>query len=111
VLDWREREARNQSVFRELNEWIRDENETRFGADRRLDRYLCECGDGACTCSISLTGHEYETVRTSPTMFAIAINHENPESDHVVSENPRFATIETCFGEARLIALASNPRS
>jgi hypothetical protein len=106
VPDWREREARNQSVFRELNEWTRDENETASGSIG-----TCASAETGCTCSVSLTGHEYETVRTSPTMFAIAINHENPESDHVVSENRVFAAIETCFGEARLIALAANPRS
>jgi hypothetical protein len=105
VPDWREREARNQSVFRELNEWTRDENETASGsigtcASAETGLYVLRQPDG-----------EYETVRTSPTMFAIAINHENPESDHVVSENRVFAAIETCFGEARLIALAANPRS
>ena len=34
-----------------------------------------------CTCAIALTLAEYEAVRAYATHFAIARNHENPESE------------------------------
>jgi len=40
----------------------------------------------------------------------IALNHENPEIDLVISENERFATVEKFYGVAARIARAADPR-
>jgi hypothetical protein len=42
--------------------------------------------------------------------FAIALNHENPEIDRIITENERFAAIEKFSGSAAMIARASEPR-
>lgn len=104
-------DARNQTIFREMNEWTRENNEARLGHGRLTDIYLCECSDGACTDPIDLTIEEYEAIRSSPTTFAIALNHENPEIDRVISEHDGYAEVEKFFGEARRIAAASDPRA
>jgi hypothetical protein len=110
MADWREQEAANETIFRDMNEWTEDETDGRLGIDRPMDTYLCECSDKGCTEAINLTRNEYEDVRSVPTHFAIALNHENPEIDLVMSENQRFATVEKLVGVGARIARATNPR-
>jgi hypothetical protein len=63
-----------------------------------------------CSDPIDMTRSEYEVVRSVPVRFAIALNHENPEIDRVVFENPWFATVEKFYGAGSRIARASDPR-
>jgi hypothetical protein len=108
--DWREQEARNETICREMNEWTEEENDARLGPDRPMDSYLCECSDARCTDPIRLTRAEYEGVRSVAVRFAIALDHENPEIDRVVAENDRFATVDKFFGVGSKIARATDPR-
>lgn len=101
---------RNETTFREMNEWTVEANDERGGVPRLMDAYLCECSDRRCTEPIHLTRPEYEAVRAEPVRFAIALNHENPELDRVLSENPRFATVEMFSIVGVRVARASDPR-
>ena len=107
--DWRMAEARNQTIFREMNEWTNEDVPRPAGWGGR-DIYLCECGDGACTDPISLSLTEYEAVRSEPTRFAIAVDHENPELDSVFIEYERYTVVDKTFGPAARMARASDPR-
>lgn len=109
MMSWREREARNEARFRDQNEWIETASE-RFGADP-LTAFVCECGDAACTQTIELTNAEYESVRSASTRFAVVLNHENPESEQVVSECSRFAVIDKIEGWSLRIARDTDARS
>ena len=109
-LDWRMTEARNQTIFREMNEWTREDEEQLVAGGLTTDIYLCECGDGACTAPILLTPIEYEAVRSEPTRFAIALDHENPEIDSVRAEYERYSVVDKTFGPAARMARASDPR-
>ncbi len=108
--DWRMTEARNQTVFREMNEWTKEDALRRGGDGVGRDGYLCECGDGACTVPIFLSPTEYEAVRSEPTWFAIAVDHENPELDWVVAEYERYTLVDKNFGPGARLARASDPR-
>jgi hypothetical protein len=110
MLDWREQEATNETIFREMNEWIAEAFDAPLGATRPMDAYLCECSDRRCTEPINLTRPEYESIRSVSVRFAIALNHENPEIDRVLFENLRFATVEKFYGPAAKIARATDPR-
>ena len=110
TTDYRMVEARNQTIFREMNEWTREDEATRFHGARIGDVYLCECGDGNCTAPIVLTPGEYEAVRSEPTRFAIALDHENPEIDAVVIEYAGYTVVAKMFGPAARMARASDPR-
>jgi hypothetical protein len=110
MADWREQEAVNETIFRDMNEWTEEASDARLGLDRAMDTYLCECSDGRCAEAINLTRSEYEAIRAVPVRFAIALNHENPEIDGVTSENPRFATVDKLFAAGAKIARATNPR-
>jgi hypothetical protein len=111
VTNWLEEEAINETIFREMNEWSEEANDARLGTGRSFyDAYLCECSDRRCTEPIMLSRPEYESIRSVPVRFAIALNHENPEIDKVLFENLRFATVEKFYGTGAAIARASDPR-
>jgi hypothetical protein len=109
VSDWREQEVANEVRSRDRNEWIETAS-TNFEALRPIEEYVCECSDRACRTVLSLTRAEYEDVRTDGLHFAIAVNHENPEIDRVVSENERFAIVEKFLEMPRRMARATDPR-
>ena len=109
LADWREREATNETIFREMNEFTEEVSDARLDTDRSEQWYLCECSDRRCTEPIKMTRIEYESVRSHAVRFAIAVNHENPEIDRVLFENARYATVEKIFGGAK-IARATDPR-
>jgi len=69
-----QRVAKNEALFRRVNERIEEINETLAG-DSESD-FLCECGNDDCTSPVSLTLAEYEEVRRDPTHFLIAHGHE-----------------------------------
>ena len=108
--NWRERESDTQARSREDNESTAREH-GRPGDDGRLGWFRCECGDARCTWAICLTAAEYESVRAYPTHFAIACNHDNPESEQLVEEHARFAVVEIVCAEAVKRARRSDPRS
>ncbi len=109
MASWREQESDIQARSRQHNESTAraPASMTPVGG---MSSFRCECGDGACTCAIRLTAAEYESVRAYPTHFVIARNHENPESEQLISEQARFAVVETVSGEGAKIARRSNPR-
>jgi hypothetical protein len=108
VVSWREEEARNEARFRVQNEWIHGVSAS-FGLDGPMV-FVCECGDGSCTQLLELTEHEYQSVRSCSTHFALALNHENPETDHVVSESPRYAVVRKVDPFAVRFAQETDPR-
>ncbi len=106
---WRERESEKQGRCREQNESAAQARTT-APSNTGDDSFRCECGDGECSCAITLTPTEYAVVRAHATHFAVARNHENPESEQVITENARFAIVETVTGEATKLARRSDPR-
>jgi 3,4-dihydroxy-2-butanone 4-phosphate synthase len=106
---WHETEARSQAVFRQFNEQI-EQVAGSFGTDGQ-DLFICECGNPECAHEIALTRAEYERIREHANRFAVALNHENPETETIVAQNERFAVVESYAGEASQIARETDPRS
>jgi anti-sigma B factor antagonist len=109
VSGWRDKEARSQALFREVNERIEQIAED-FGSDGQ-NQLICECGNPDCTQRIELTADEYEHLRAHASRFVVALNHENPETESIVEQNERFAVVETYAGETSRIARETDPRS
>ena len=104
-----ERVARNETLFREVNERIKDVSD---GDDTvSTTEFLCECGDPECIEPVSMTLVEYEEVRRNPKHFAIVPGHADPEVEVVVARNERFAVVEKTDPEAARIAVREDPRS
>lgn len=104
-----EKEARSQALFREVNELIEQLGENGGGVGH--DSFVCECGNPECAQPISLTRAEYERIRGYANRFAVALDHENPETETIVEQNERFAVVESYAGEASQIARETDPRS
>ena len=109
VTSWRQREAEKQMRARDANESTAH-TFAATPAGQAVHSFVCECGDRACTRAISLTLEEYASVRGYATHFAISRDHENPESEGVITEGERFAVIETVSPEATKLARRSDPR-
>jgi anti-sigma B factor antagonist len=106
VGSWRQRESETQARSREDNAATARSRSSAEG----MRSFRCECGDQSCTRKIRLTAQEYESVRAYATQFVIALNHENPESEHVIEEHERFATVATVSSEATKLARRSYAR-
>jgi hypothetical protein len=108
----RERLAKNEAIFREVNERV-GEVASSFDIGGRGDYYVdfvCECADATCFEQVSLTLAEYREIRASPIRFALRNGHVDEEVDRVVAENDRFTTVEK-KGEAAERAAELDPRT
>src|SRR5438093_1334751 len=63
--------ARTQSLFRQVNEGVRQINEA-FSDFLPHGDWSCECANPSCDLRIALTADEYERIRSEPTHFAVA---------------------------------------
>jgi hypothetical protein len=100
--------ARNEALFREVNERIEDV-QSGFDAHGRTD-FLCECGSDDCTQPISLTLAEYEHIRQDPKHFVVVPGHDVVDVERVVEQTDRYAVVEKLPGAPAKIALERDPR-
>lgn len=105
---WVDEEAKTRAMFRVVNERIAELGEGFQLAGRTP--FVCECGNRDCLARIELTRAEYETVRAHSRRFVLAVDHENPAVEIVVSDNGRFAVAETLVGEESRIPEETDPR-
>jgi hypothetical protein len=98
--------GKNEALFREVNERIRE-----ITTDYGDAEFLCECGDPTCATPVALGVDEYEDVRTDPAQFVIVPGHESPEVEDVVMQNERYAVVRKHPGAPARIAAETDPRS
>jgi hypothetical protein len=99
------RAAKNQSLFREVNERIEE-----LRPSELLMEFACECSNTGCTASLPLDTDEYEAVRLFPTHFIVMPGHELDEVERVVELNERYAVVEK-FGAGGPAAVRLDPRA
>lgn len=104
------RGARAQSLFRDVNERVREINDA-FSIAVPLGDWVCECADDACTDRIALTPLEYERIRSNPARFVVlpSDSHVFPEIEDVVQRGERFWVVEKT-GAAGELAAQVDPR-
>jgi hypothetical protein len=103
------RVARNQALFRAVNEQIEATNERFSVLLGERTNFVCECADDACMGRIAITLEQYEALRKMPTHFVVLPGHVYPEFERVVYELNGFVVVEK-FGEAGKQALQLDPR-
>ncbi len=103
-----ERAARNEALFREVNEQVRrladTSDQSRSGVD-----FVCECSQDTCTERVHVPVGIYETARSHPRRFIVLPGHEN-EFERVVERDDGFFIVEK-EGTAGRIAERVDPRS
>jgi hypothetical protein len=104
------RAARNQALFRALNENLKALNEA-FASVADTFAITCECADRDCIQMIEIHPHEYLAVRAEPRHFVVLPNHVIPEVETVVREVETYVVVEkiAAGGElAELLAAEAN---
>jgi hypothetical protein len=99
--------ARNEALFREVNERV---DEVAFEHGVGNQHYLCECANPDCTFQVQLERSEYEAVRADPRQFFVLPGHYTPEIEQLVSEDERFWVVQK-VGEAAKFVEHLDPRS
>jgi uncharacterized protein (UPF0128 family) len=108
-----ERLARNEALFREVNERVAEvvtrfiEVETKGEA---VD-FACECGRAGCAEPIAMTLAEYEAIRAVSTHFAVVPEHEQLEVEVVIERNPTYFVVEKREEDAQEVARETDPRT
>jgi len=99
----------NEAVFREVNERLRDLNQTFTTISDRMD-LICECADTSCTEHVSMPPAEYETVRADARRFVVVPGHEAGEDvERVVETHAEYLVVEK-RGDAAREAEETDPR-
>ena len=108
-MDSREaRLARNQAIFRELNERVAHSDKRSQSADPHV--FLCECANADCTTRVYLTLRDYQRVRANPLRFVVAHGHQGPDIERVVQIASRFLVVEKT-GPGAEVAIKTDPRA
>jgi len=102
-----ERLARNEALFREVNERIR--KVAAGDVAQRFD-FVCECADSGCVQRVSVTLAEYERVRETAVRFLLAPGHVTPGLEHVVEDGGDHLVVAKT-GAAADVAREFDPRA
>jgi hypothetical protein len=101
----RARAARNQSVFREVNERIEEFRSTAAA----FVEFVCECALERCTEHVSLTLEEYERIRLDSNRFLVLPGHVIPRVEKVIEETDRYLVVSK-LGSGASVAAELDPR-
>jgi len=109
-VDAREtRLARNETLFREVNERIEDLALTHDDEDH-IYEFLCECSNAHCDLRLSVPLSTYERARADSAVFIVAPGHDLPEIEKVVLRGTGFQLVRK-QGEAAELAEETDPRN
>ena len=87
------RAARNQALFRAVNEKILELNEA-FGELTGLFSIACECADVSCVDLLEIPPDAYRQVRKNPRTFVVVADHVFPDVEQVLSRHDGYAVVE-----------------
>ena len=104
------RVGRNEDLFREVNERLRELGEG-FTLVSEQAEFICECANNTCVERIQMPLSTYEEIRSDPKRFFVVKGHELPEYEKVVRENEGYIVVEKLPGGPAGIAIRDDPRS
>ena len=100
----RERAAKNQSLFREVNERINE-----LSPSATIPRFICECTDEACDQALRLTRPGYERIRSDSNSFFVVPGHEIPEIEQIIESTEEYVVVAK-LGTGGVVAAHLDPR-
>jgi hypothetical protein len=86
------RAARNELVFRAVNEQIMDVTE-RFQAELSELDLVCECADPSCTATVRLEVEEFSEIDRAKNAFIVLRGHEDAQVEAVVNERSGYVVV------------------
>lgn len=103
------RAARNQALYREVNERIKELNERFDQALSAGSTWVCECLDPDCREEMQLTLGEYEELRSHPNHFAVLPGHEEAAVERTVEAHENYVVVAK-LGPGARYAVEHDPR-
>ena len=98
------RAARNQALFRAVNEKLATLNEA-FAQVSGTFAVACECADTSCVEMIEIAPEEYRAVRAEPRRFVVRVGHTYADVEVVVHESPAYVVVEKVAAAAKTAEL------
>ena len=91
-----ERLARNEALFREVNESVHDVHSewSAIAPGSHALRVVCECSDDTCTEAIDVDPELYAAVREVRERFILLPGHEDLSIERVVEEADGYIVVE-----------------
>jgi hypothetical protein len=102
--------GRNEIVFREVNERLRELGES-FSVVTEFAAFVCECANTSCTEQIQLSLDDYERIRSDPKWFFVVPGHEELEFERIVEQAKGYAIVEKLPGGPAGLAIKDDPRA
>jgi hypothetical protein len=97
-MDFAERAARNEEVFREVNKRIEEGAEQHAVASALP--FHCECGRAFCVETIEIPPARYEAIVHERYHFVVRPGHEDARVERIVETEAGFLVVEK-IGKAR----------
>ena len=88
-----DRAARNEALFRRVNERVEDINKA-FEPILGETDFFCECADIDCMEKIRMSLKEYEALREDSRHFAVKPGHEDPHTERAIEERVGYLIVE-----------------
>lgn len=100
------RAARNQALFRAVNEKVKLLNEA-FSEILDTFEVACECADGECIQMLEIAPADYTVVRSNPRRFVVLPEHVDLEVERVVAEHGAYVVVEKIEAAAVVAEVAA----
>lgn len=105
-----ERIGRNEALFRQVNERLKEIGESFSLVSESVD-FVCECGSASCAAPIRMTLEEYERVRSDPELFFVVPGHETEDVESFVESHDGYDVVRKGTGTPARLARETNPRA
>ena len=100
-----ERQARNEALFREVNERIAQLGERAQAWSPDGTDFLCECGEeGGCGQRVRVPLDVYTRVRAQDDRFVVRPGHETPELERAVEWTEMYVVVDKIRAAEPLVA-------
>jgi hypothetical protein len=96
------RSARNQLLFRSVNEQILNVTE-RFQSELSDLDLVCECADPSCTDTIRLAAEEFGQIDRAQNAFIVLRGHEDEQVEDVVDTRNDYIVVRKRSVAARIV--------
>jgi hypothetical protein len=100
-----ERKAKNQALFRQVNERIAETSATLDSSNGDVQAFVCECSRIGCRQLVEVPVSVYSRVREDPTRFLVLSGHEDQDHEAGVEDLGRYLIVAVRPGLATEIAL------
>jgi hypothetical protein len=87
-----QRQAQNQSIFRAVNQRIKDLSEKLLDARSDVD-FVCECDDPACIKTITMPLAEFAEYDKMENCFIVVPGHEDAEVEEVTARHKSYVVV------------------